>query len=119
MVLHYKTKTSKNDRTYHQLEVEDSNSHFVRINIWKDDHAAYGDQEFTAGNMLQLAVDAPQGNFRTFTMQRSGKKNNFGKYVPLPKDQDSRVIVMHKPEAEEVLAPVEKTFADVGLIEID
>lgn len=119
LVLHYKTKTSKNDRTYHQLEVEDSNSHFVRINIWKDDHAAYGDQEFTAGNMLQLAVDAPQGNFRTFTMQRSGKKNNFGKYVPLPKDQDSRVIVMHKPEAEEVLAPVEKTFADVGLIEID
>ena len=119
LVLHYRTKTSKNDRTYHQLEVEDSNSHFVRINVWKDDHASYGDQEFILGNMLQLAVEPPSGNFRTFTMQRSGKKNHYGKYVPIPKDQDVRVIVMQKPEAEEVLAPVEKTFADVGLIEID
>jgi hypothetical protein len=117
LVLHYRTKTSKNDRTYHQLEVEDSNSHFVRINIWKDDHAMYGDQEFTAGNMLQLAVEPPQGNFRTFTMQRVPKKN---KWQAIDKEQDVRVIVMHKPEEEEeVLAPVEKTFADVGLIEID
>lgn len=116
LVLHYRTKTSKNDRTYHQLEVEDSNSHFVRINIWKDDHAMYGEQEFTAGNMLQLAVEPPQGNFRTFTMQRVPKKN---KWQAIDKEQDVRVIVMHKPEEEEVLAPVEKTFADVGLIEID
>jgi len=119
LVLHYKEKTSKNNNTYHQLEVEDSNSHFVRINVWKDDHAAYGDQEFIEGNMLQLQVAPPQGSFRTFTMARSGKKNNYGKYVPIPKDQDHRVIVMHKPEAEEVMAPVERTFADVGLIEID
>lgn len=119
LVLHYNTKVSKNDRTYHQLEVEDANSHFVRINIWKDDHEKFGDDEFRIGNLLQLCVEPPSGNFRTFTMQRSGMKNKYGKYVPLPKDQDFRVFVMHKPEEEEVLAPVEKTFADVGLIEID
>tara|TARA_Y100000034_G_scaffold117749_1_gene157603 strand:+ start:43921 stop:46482 length:2562 start_codon:yes stop_codon:yes gene_type:complete len=119
IVLHYRTKTSKNNRTYHQLEVEDANSIFVRINIWKDDHAKYGGQEFKAGNLLQLAVEPPQGNFKTYTMQRWGGANKYGKFVPLDKDQDQRVLVMHKPDKEMVDQPVEKTFADVGLIEID
>lgn len=115
IVLDYKAKTSKNKNVYHQLEVEDGNSFFARINIWKDDHQKYGENEFKVGNFLQLSVCPPQGGFKTYTMARAERK---GKWHSVDKENDVRVIMMHKPLLEENQS-VEKTFADVGLIEID
>lgn len=116
LVIDYKSRTSKNNKTYYQLEVEDAHGERARINIWSSDHNRYGNKEFSPGNLLQLSVCPPQGGFKTYTMAPSSK---ISKWKPISKEDDVRVLLMHKPIEEEEFQPIEKSFEDVGLIEID
>jgi len=121
MVLAYKKKTSRNNKTYFQLEVEDSNSNFIRINIWGNENERFGDEEFKVGNFLQLKLMPPSGGYKTYSLERLPmgwrERQQMDWKDPVYKDQDYRVIVMHKPESEK--KTIEKEFADVGLLEID
>lgn len=95
-----RNRTSKRGTKFLSVDVEDSNSKKMTINVWKDDSERW-EEEFKAGKLLKIRVRPPNGGFNTLTFDSVPKRE---RHKLPPKEDDPRIVVMRsapEPKKEE------------------
>jgi len=88
---------SKRGTKYWQLEVEDANGEFGRINVWKEDYLLYA-TELVENNVVRLRLNPPSGGFKTYTFESFAR---WKRPKNIDKALDSRCLVLKRKSGEE------------------
>jgi len=92
-----KQNKSKKGIVYYQMETEDANGEFGRINVWEADYKLYA-EELIENNMVRVRLNPPSGGFKTYTFESFPK---WKRPADIDKALDFRCVVLKRKDEEE------------------